>query len=285
MLAFCREFDKVTGTLEPMNTEGFRAAFTDWLQKSQDHLIKSDWRSVAKDYPFLSAPNRDIPYTAFNKKLKFCRVCLITGAALYLREKHQSFSVDAFEGDFTFRTIPKQIFTDDIEMCHEYADSKYSRQDINTTFPIVRLRELEQEELIGELAEVNYSIYDFIPQADRIGENLAPSLAKEIIKDEIDIAIFLPVCELGHQTMVMIQHEVERRGVATLLVASHPASLSRLIPPRAILVDCPDGSPLGEPNNAKKQREFLQTLFKFISTNHESGAVLKSGYKWVDPFA
>jgi D-proline reductase (dithiol) PrdB len=171
-----------------MDIEVFKSAFNDWLQKSQDHLIKSDWQSVAKDYPFLALNNQDTPYTEFNRRLKFCRVCVVTGGGLYLREKHQPFAVNNFEGDFSFRAIPRQIFADDIEMCHEYTETRYAKQDINVLFPLERLRELEESEVIGEFSERNYSIYDFIPQADRISQELAKPLADELVKEEIDIA-------------------------------------------------------------------------------------------------
>lgn len=267
-----------------MDMDVFKTAFTDWLQKSQDSLIKSDWQTVAKDYPFVGLPNQQLPYADFNKKLKFCRVCVVTGSALYLREKHQPFAVNAVEGDFSYRSIPRQIFADDIEICHEYSETKYGRQDINVVFPLERLRELEEAEVIGELAERNYSIYDFIPQADRITDSLARPLGDALVNDEIDVALMLPVCELGHQTMILLQREFEKRGIATVLVASHAKALTRLQPPRVVTVDCPDGAPLGEPGNVKKQRAFVTDVFNFVANRHKPGAVLNSTYAWQDPF-
>lgn len=268
-----------------METTEFKTAFDAWLKTSQDSLIKSDWKSVAKDYPFIRFSADDLPYTMFTKKVKYCRLAVISGAALYLRAKQHSFAVDHFEGDFTIRTIPRQIFTDDIEMCHEYADHKYARQDINTILPLKLLKEVEEAEGFGELADQHYSIYDFITNAAQVESTLAPLLTDTINKDEIDIAVFIPVSELGHQTMAILQRHLEKTGVSTVMLASNSRAISRLVVPRLMVVDCPDGAPLGEPGQIATQRELIQKLIKFVNTNGKPGAVLQSGYSWQDPFA
>ena len=268
-----------------MDLDAFRESFGSWMEKSQDYLIKSDWRSVSKDYPFLTAEeDQPVPYKQFNKKLKFCRVCLITGGALYLREKQKAFSVTNYEGDYSFRAIPKQIFPDDIEICHEYTNTRYARKDVNVLFPIERLRQLETEEIIGELAEQNYSIYDFVPQAARVSEELATPLVSSLLAEEIDVAIFFPVSELGHQTMALVQRQVEKAGITTVCLANNRRAASRMPAPRTFLVDCPDGAPLGEPGKAKAQDQLLGQLFNFVKESKTPGEVYESGFVWNDPF-
>src|SRR5262249_346198 len=155
----------------------------------------------AKDYPFLPLAQSAVQLKPFKKKLKFCRVAVVTGAALYLREKQEPFNVNAVEGDCTFRALPRNIFADDVEICHEYVAARYAKQGINTVFPSERLRRLEEEEVVGELNDRNYSINDFIPRADRVEAVLAMSLTEALLQDEVDVALFIAASELGHQTM------------------------------------------------------------------------------------
>ncbi len=267
-----------------MDLENFKTAFPDWLARSQDHLLKGQWSLVSKDYPFLTLDDSATQYKVFNKRLKYCRIALVTGGALYLREKQEPFNVTTFEGDFSFRAIPKHIFPDDIEISHEYSSTRYARQDINVLFPIERLREMEKEELIGELSEKNYSIYDFITQADRIADELGEPLASELVADEIDVALFFPVCELGHQTMALLQQGVEKHGIATLAVATDSKAFARVAPPRALVVDCPEGAPLGQPGNAKMQLDLLSEALQHLQQSQQANGVKQSNLSWHDPF-
>ena len=267
-----------------MRIEEFNNAFSDWLEKNQDFLLKSDWQQVAKSYPFVEGGVDNLKYTEFKRKLKFCRVSLITGGGLYLREKQEPFNVTAFEGDFSWRVIPRQIFADDIESCHEYTSFHYARRDMNVVFPLERFRRLEEEEVIGELSETNYSIYDFAPNAGKVTTELGGPLAEKLVEDEIDVALFFPVCELGHQTMSLIQNEVEKRGVATVSIGTNSAAFQRIGSPRYVVSDFPEGAPMGEPNNERMQRNLLGEVIDFLSSNKEKGGKLTTTLSWHDPF-
>ncbi len=53
-----------------------------------------------------------------------------------------------------------------------------------------------------------------------------------------------------HQTVSLVQVELERRGIATVSLTVLPRITRRLAPPRALAVDAPLGAPMGPPGDA-----------------------------------
>lgn len=63
-----------------------------------------------------------------------------------------------------------------------------------------------------------------------------------------------------HQTVSLVQTELERRGVATVSLTVMPDITQRLAPPRALAVDAPLGATLGPAHDADRQRVVLQRM-------------------------
>jgi hypothetical protein len=65
-----------------------------------------------------------------------------------------------------------------------------------------------------------------------------------------------------HQTVSLVQVELERRGIATVSLTVMPDITRKLAPPRALAVDAPLGAPMGRPHDADRHRAVLRRMLE-----------------------
>jgi D-proline reductase (dithiol) PrdB len=131
-----------------------------------------------KTNPFLSGP-----------PLKKRRVAIVTTSGLHCRND-RPFTISPH--DF-YRVIPGTVGGNDLVMSHGAAsfDRSGFQRDLNVVFPIDRLRELEDEGVIGSLADVHYSISSSHQGKDF--EEPCKEIAKLLKKDNVNAFILTPV--------------------------------------------------------------------------------------------
>lgn len=133
--------------------------------------------------PFASRPWAEGPPLAQR------RVALVTTAGLH-RASDRAFSMI----DLSYRVIPGDIRAEDLTMTHSsvHFDRAGFREDVNLVFPIDRLRELEQEGVIGSVAGFHYSLMGAGWLPHQIEPTIA-ELARLLRKDEVDAVCLVPV--------------------------------------------------------------------------------------------
>ena len=148
----------------------------------------ADLDSGMRDF-LLHLPCPTINLAAFNKPpaLPESRVALISSAGLRLRDD-MPFSEYALD----YRILPKNRQADIIQ---DHMNASHDRtgfiQDLNTIFPLDRLEEMA---LAGEIGSVANYHYSFMGATSPAGlEPKARSLAKILIKDEVDVVLLCPV--------------------------------------------------------------------------------------------
>ena len=122
------------------------------------------------------------------KPLNECRVALVSTAGLHPRED-PAFTPGA--GDY--RIIPDDYNMNDLVMSHlstNFDRSGYY-QDINTSFPIDRLRELADESTIGSVASRHFSFMGATPPT--VMEPVARDLVGVLKGDNVDAVVLVPV--------------------------------------------------------------------------------------------
>jgi len=75
---------------------------------------------------------------------------------------------------------------------HNYYDHSDAEIDINCVFPIERLRELETEGYIGELAPVNYTIMGRIFRRTALVNETAREIAESLRRQRADVFFLVP---------------------------------------------------------------------------------------------
>lgn len=121
--------------------------------------------------------------------LKQMRLALVTTAGLHMRSD-RPFQLDP--NDF-YRVIPGDVQANDLVMSHLAAsfDRSAYQRDLNTVFPIDRLREMAKEGVIKSLADFHYSV----SSAHRPEDFKAPAfeIAGLLQKDRVNAVLLLPV--------------------------------------------------------------------------------------------
>ena len=63
-----------------------------------------------------------------------------------------------------------------------------------------------------------------------------------------------------HQTVSLVQVELERRGIVTVSLTVMPDITRKLAPPRALAVDAPLGAPMGPPYDVARHAAVLRRM-------------------------
>lgn len=117
------------------------------------------------------------------------RVAIVTTAGLHQRDQARF----GF-GDPSYRVIPGDF--EGAELIMSQGSTNFDRtgfvQDVNTVFPVDRLRELQAQGAVGSIAKFHYSVsaafsdpFDFEPTARELAELLK--------NDRVDAAVLIPV--------------------------------------------------------------------------------------------
>lgn len=129
------------------------------------------------------------PWQPLRKPLSQCRLGLVASGGIYVTGQ----VAFHFKDDTSFRVIPKDVRTTDLRTAHFAYDQTDARRDPNVVFPIDTLRRLEQEGVIGALADRAYTFMGGIYSARRVRDELAPQLTERLLAEQVDAALLVPV--------------------------------------------------------------------------------------------
>jgi D-proline reductase (dithiol) PrdB len=135
--------------------------------------------------------NSDAPFTPLTKPLGECRVSMLTSGGIS-HTSRPPFEPTA-KNNLRVDAVDPSAAICDFDINDAYYDTRDAGVDLNVVFPIERLRELAAEGVIGSVAERLWSgfmgrIYNRTP----VIEEVAPALARELGKDEVDLMIMVP---------------------------------------------------------------------------------------------
>ena len=135
----------------------------------------------------------DSPWTTMRKPLSESRVALVTSAGLHLR-KDKPFISDPNGGDSSYRVLPRRTPAADIIQSHVSIGFDHTGiyRDINVTYPIDRLEELEEQGVIGSLADNYYSFMGALRDASRVVNQTGPEVARKMLDEGVEIVFLTP---------------------------------------------------------------------------------------------
>ncbi|MFZ0962929.1 MAG: glycine/sarcosine/betaine reductase selenoprotein B family protein [Terriglobia bacterium] len=134
------------------------------------------------------------PGAALEKPLSQSRIAVVTTAAFFSPEQ-APFDPSIRGGDYSFREIPLETDLDTLQIAHKSDAFDHSgiESDKNLALPLDRLRELEAEGRIGEVAPRHYSFMGSISAPGRLVSVTAPEVARRLAEDEVDGVLLTPV--------------------------------------------------------------------------------------------
>ena len=148
-------------------------------------------RRTLEFFPCLE--NDAAPWTVPARSLAQSRVSLVTTAGLHRRDD-QPFARDAAGGESSYRVIPSDSNPADVVQSHFSIGFDHTGiyRDLNVTFPIDRLRELQERGVIGSLATNYYSFMGALRDASRVIEETGPEVARRLREEGVDVALLTP---------------------------------------------------------------------------------------------
>jgi len=139
----------------------------------------------------------EIPWTPLSKPLSECKVALVSSAGISLRSDtpfdSQGERENPWWGDPSYRVIPVEATTAELQIDHLHINASYPEQDINCVLPLQRLAELEAAGEIGAVAASHYSFMGYILRPEQLLQESVPKIAEQLVSEEVDVALLVPV--------------------------------------------------------------------------------------------
>lgn len=229
------------------------------------------WRGDEKlaGYPFVE--NVHTPFTPVRRALPMMNLALISSAGAYI-DGTDAFDTVSRDGDMSFREIPVEIEAVDLRYVARGYDVGAVKQDRNAQIPIDRLREYEENAVIGKLNSAWWSLSSYIPNAQMVAEDLAPKLVARLARYEINAALLIPASRLCHQTLGIIARKIEESGIPTILISVDKQIMENVRPPRTAYYDGELGSVVGPADWPEFQRRVLDETLRTMETFDQPGA-------------
>lgn len=127
------------------------------------------------------------PWTPLTKPMALCKVALMSSGGILYRDQPRFHREDA-----SYRIIPKAATQAELDVWHFGYPTKDAKADPNCVFPLARMRELEAEGVIGELADPAYSFMGGIYSARKVRDELAPKIADELKRAHVEAFYLVP---------------------------------------------------------------------------------------------
>jgi len=129
------------------------------------------------------------PFKPLSKPLNESKVALIASGGIY----QQGQIAFHFKDDVSYREIEADTPREALRATHFAYDLTDARQDPNVVFPLETLRRCAEAGIIGSVSERAYTFMGGIYSTRRVRDMLAPALVERLQKDEVDLALLVPV--------------------------------------------------------------------------------------------
>lgn len=220
-----------------------------------------------------------IPYTPNDKPLSEMSIALVTTAGVHLIED-PPFYDNIADPDTSFRIVPEFATCDQLTITHyapvhEY-DPNAVKQDINTVFPLDRLKELAAGGWIGRVSPRHYSFMGYMMRFHKLIKETLPPFIKHITHTNPDAVLLTAGCPYSHRTVVVIQRAIEAQGIPTVLITVDLDHSRNYRPPRAIHpLRLTPGHSTGFPHDTSQQIALIKTALTQLVTPQEPGTIHK----------
>ena len=141
-------------------------------------------------YRWFHAGEDPVPFTPLSKKIKECRVGLLSTSGAYSLGQ----SAYHYKDDSSLRNIDKNCSNENIRFSHiteNYLENP--RKDPNCILPLGQLLRMEKEGKIGELADQVFSCMGGIYSQRKVLEDIAPDVYSRFRSQEVDVALLVPM--------------------------------------------------------------------------------------------
>jgi D-proline reductase (dithiol) PrdB len=160
--------------------------------KAGEQLRPGLWQTVNERYPGSMITKDDlVPLAHLKKPLNESRLTFVSTAGVQPRGTLPFDTVHPV-GDYSFRRVPSNSTTGDLEIHQLKYPTSGARKDLNVIFPIERLQEFVAEGVIGSLAPNFFSFIGYNMDPARLEQTLAEEIAEAVKAEGTDVALLSP---------------------------------------------------------------------------------------------
>lgn len=129
------------------------------------------------------------PFRRPTKPLAQSKLAVIASGGIY-RRGQVAFH---YKDDISYRRIAVDTPASDLRVTHFAYDLSAARRDPNAVLPLEAVRKLAEHGRVGSLSANALTFMGGIYSSRKVRDTLAPALVEELQRDEVDLAILIPV--------------------------------------------------------------------------------------------
>jgi D-proline reductase (dithiol) PrdB len=131
------------------------------------------------------------------KPLSHCTIALVSSAALAMNNDGpfdlQIERVDPWFSDPSYRVLPRNARTGEVQICHLHINPAFAQQDLNCVMPLERLAELAVLGEVGEPAPSHYSYVGYTLRPEQLLQETVPLIVERMQQERVDAVVLVPV--------------------------------------------------------------------------------------------
>ena len=231
--------------------------------------------------PYEWAHFDEVPFHPLSKPVAQSRVTLVTTAAPFQPDKGpQGPRAPYNAGPKFYQVYSGDTTTDhDVRVAHVAIDRKHTHmEDLNCWFPLPVLRQLAQEGHLV-LAPRFHGVPTNRSQRHTLEVDV-PELIQRCREDHVDAALLVPNCPICHQSLSLAARELERAGIATVVMGCARDVVEHCGVPRLLFSDFPLGNGAGKPHDRASQRQTVEMALQLLTQAQQPRTTWTSPQVW-----
>ncbi len=231
--------------------------------------------------PYEWAHFDEVPFHPLSKPVAQSRVTLVTTAAPFQPDKGpQGPRAPYNAGPKFYQVYSGDTATDhDVRVAHVAIDRKHTHmEDLNCWFPLPALRQLAQEGRLV-LAPRFHGVPTNRSQRHTLEVDV-PELIQRCREDDVDAALLVPNCPICHQSLSLAAREMERAGIATVVMGCARDVVEHCGVPRLLFSDFPLGNGAGKPHDRASQRQTVEMALQLLAQAQQPRTTWTSPQVW-----
>ncbi len=234
--------------------------------------------------PYRWAHNQHVPFAPLQKPLRSSRVALVTTASPLDPAAGEQGpgapynSAAKFVDVYSMHVEPAP----DVRISHLTYDRKHTTAaDINTYFPLQRLKEATADGRIGELNSRFYGVPTLRSQR-LTRDHHAPAILDMCRDDGVDAAVLVATCPVCHQTVSLTARHLEANGIPTVVMGCARDIVEYAGVSRLLFSDFPLGNSCGKPGDEESQRGLITMALDLLESATAPRTTVQSPYRWAE---
>lgn len=231
--------------------------------------------------PYQWARFEEVPFAPLKHPLANSRITLVTTAAPYQPDKGPQGPRAPYNAGPKFYQVYSgdTAHDHDVRVAHVAIDRKHTHmEDLNSWFPLPIMRRLAQEGHF-QLAPRFHGVPTNRSQRHTLDVDV-PELIARCQADGVNAAVLVPNCPICHQSLSLAARELERAGIATVIMGCARDVVEHCGVPRLLFSDFPLGNGAGKPHDPESQRQTLALALDLLEQARQPRTTWVSPQRW-----